>query len=225
MAKREGSEQPVSFWHDVPLEAEGGGFNMVVEIPKFSKAKMEIDLNKEHNPIIQDTKNGALRDYHGPIFWNYGALPQTWEDPEEIGGTEVFGSGGDNDPVDVVEIGTQAIEMGSIVPVKVLGALAMIDDGELDWKLLVLALSDPLADKINEVDDIEKHLPHTLNGVREWFRWYNTPDGKPLNRFGYDEEILGREFAEGVIQETHKAWRELRIGERKGSPKYYLGAS
>ena len=23
---------------------------------------------------------GKLRDYHGPIFWNYGMLPQTWED-------------------------------------------------------------------------------------------------------------------------------------------------
>jgi inorganic pyrophosphatase len=29
----------------------------------------------------QDTKKGKLRDYHGPIFWNYGCLPQTWEDP------------------------------------------------------------------------------------------------------------------------------------------------
>lgn len=23
----------------------------------------------------------CVRFYHGPIFWNYGLLPQTWENP------------------------------------------------------------------------------------------------------------------------------------------------
>ena len=32
-------------------------------------------------PLPQDTKKGKLRFYHGPIFWNYGYIPQTWEDP------------------------------------------------------------------------------------------------------------------------------------------------
>lgn len=31
--------------------------------------------------FLQDTKKGKLRFYHGPIFWNYGYIPQTWEDP------------------------------------------------------------------------------------------------------------------------------------------------
>ena len=42
---------------------------------------------------------------------------------------------GDNDPVDVVEIGSQALAVGSVTKVKPLGVLAMIDDGELDWKV------------------------------------------------------------------------------------------
>ena len=42
---------------------------------------------------------------------------------------------GDDDPIDVVEIGSKAISMGSVVEVKPLGVLAMIDDGELDWKV------------------------------------------------------------------------------------------
>jgi len=44
----------------------------VVEIPKMTKAKMEIATKEEFNPIAQDIKKGKLRDYHGPIFWNYG---------------------------------------------------------------------------------------------------------------------------------------------------------
>ena len=42
---------------------------------------------------------------------------------------------GDDDPIDVVEIGSKAISMGSVVEVKPLGVIAMIDDGELDWKV------------------------------------------------------------------------------------------
>lgn len=42
---------------------------------------MEIAKHLENNPIIQDTKDGKLRYYDGPMFWNYGYLPQTWENP------------------------------------------------------------------------------------------------------------------------------------------------
>ena len=70
----------ISPWHDIPLKGDGG-YNMVVEIPKMTKAKMEVATKEANNPIAQDIKKGNLRDYHGPIFWNYGCLPQTWEDP------------------------------------------------------------------------------------------------------------------------------------------------
>ena len=69
--KEDGST--ISPWHDIPLMGEGGGYNMVVEIPKMTKAKMEVATKEESNPIAQDIKKGKLRDYHGPIFWNYGA--------------------------------------------------------------------------------------------------------------------------------------------------------
>ena len=42
---------------------------------------------------------------------------------------------GDDDPIDVVEIGSEAMAQGTVAPVKALGVLAMIDDGELDWKV------------------------------------------------------------------------------------------
>ena len=71
----------ISPWHDIHLKSDSGAYNMVVEIPKMSKAKMEVATKEENNPIAQDIKKGNLRDYHGPIFWNYGCLPQTWEDP------------------------------------------------------------------------------------------------------------------------------------------------
>lgn len=108
--KFKGESGEISPWHDIPLEGDNGSYNMVVEIPKMTKAKMEVATKEEQNPIAQDVKKGNLRDYHGPIFWNYGCLPQTWEDPnEEHPELKVFG---DNDPIDVVEIGSKVRSRG-----------------------------------------------------------------------------------------------------------------
>lgn len=55
--------------------------NMIVEIPKFEKYKMEIATATEWNPISHDIKKGKPRISSPPLYWNYGALPQTWENP------------------------------------------------------------------------------------------------------------------------------------------------
>ena len=69
--------------HDIPLyaDAENKILHMVVEVPRWTNAKMEINLKETLNPIKQDIKKGNLRfvancfPHHGYI-WNYGALPQ-----------------------------------------------------------------------------------------------------------------------------------------------------
>ena len=122
-------DKVISPWHDLPLEAGDGMYNMLTEIPKMTLKKMEVATKVEGNPIMQDEKKGKARLYHGPIFWNYGCLPQTWEDPNHKGDEAVGGAFGDDDPLDVVEIGAASLEMGSVTPVKPLGVLSMIDDG------------------------------------------------------------------------------------------------
>jgi inorganic pyrophosphatase len=154
-------EKTISPWHDIPLK-KGDLYNCVVEIPKNTRAKMEVATKEESNPIAQDIKKGKLRDYHGPIFWNYGCLPQTWEDPNIV--HPELKVKGDNDPVDVVEVGSRALASGSVEPVKVLGCLAMIDDGELDWKIIAISAADPLAASLNDIDDVEKKMPGVISG-------------------------------------------------------------
>merc|ERR1711879_817622 len=120
---------------------------------------------------------------------------------------------GDNDPVDVVEIGSEALASGSVEPVKVLGVLAMIDDGEKDWKINGIRASDKLAPELDDISCVEAKCPGVISGIREWFRWYKTPDGKPLNAFGFEEKALGKAHAMEVIAETHEAWKKLREGK------------
>jgi inorganic pyrophosphatase len=202
------SGKAISPWHDIPLSAGDGAFNALFEIPKMTKPKMEVATKEEGNPIAQDEKKGKLRDYHGPIFWNYGMLPQTWEDPNVE--DPKLKCNGDNDPVDVVEIGSKVMEQGTVAAVKPLGALAMIDDGELDWKVIAISVDDPDAAKYNDIGDVPDSI---ISGIREWFRWYKTPDGKPLNAFGYDEKALDKAATLKIIDETHGAWKKLMAGE------------
>lgn len=152
------SGKKVSPWHDIPLQLGTDVFNFIVEIPKESSAKMEVATDEPFTPIKQDTKKGKLRYYPYNINWNYGLLPQTWEDPSHAN-SEVEGAFGDNDPVDVVEIGESRRKIGEVLKVKPLAALAMIDEGELDWKIVAISLDDPMASLVNDVDDVEKHFP------------------------------------------------------------------
>lgn len=185
-----------------------GTFNFIVEIPKESSAKMEVATDEIFTPIKQDTKKGKLRYYPYNINWNYGLLPQTWEDPS-FANPDVDGAFGDNDPVDVVEIGQTRGNIGQLMKVKPLGCLAMIDEGELDWKIVAISLDDPKASLVNDIDDVEKHFPGTLTAIRDWFRDYKIPDGKPANNFGLGNKAANKAYALKVITETNESWANL----------------
>jgi len=203
----------VSPFHDIPLHADSSSetFNMVVEIPRWTNAKMEINKEEPLNPIKQDVKKDKPRfvdncfPYHGYI-WNYGALPQTWEDPSYVDPhTE---QRGDNDPIDVCEIGSKVHKRGAVVQVKVLGIMALIDEGETDWKIIAIDVTDPLADKLNDIADVENLMPGILKATNEWFRIYKIPTGKPENKFAFNGEAKDKAFALNIIKESHEQWRK-----------------
>lgn len=209
----------VSPWHDLPYKCgETGLYYMVVEIPRHTTAKMEIATQLEHNPIKQDLmKDGSLRYLDCPYYWNYGAIPQTWEEPVEhskedplLGGLTLVG---DNDPVDAVDVSQTTLECGAVAKVKVVGGLGLVDEGEIDWKIFVVREDDPHFDKINDLDDIDVYYPGTTTGVREFCRWYKTPKGKPLNKFLPEKNFISRAEAVDVLEATHQAYLKLRAGQ------------
>jgi len=205
---------PISPFHDIPLyaDSENKYCNMVVEIPRWTNAKMEICKEENLNPIKQDIKKGKLRyvnnvfPYHGYI-WNYGALPQTWEDPSHVDTNTKCK--GDDDPLDVVEIGAGVAKRGEVKQVKILGVLAMIDEEETDWKIVCIDRNDPMADQLNDIKDIETHMPGYLEATRDWFRIYKVPTGKPMNDFAFEGVWKDKAFAQQIIHETNGFWRSL----------------
>ncbi|XP_062964313.1 inorganic pyrophosphatase 2, mitochondrial isoform X1 [Cynocephalus volans] len=253
----------ISPFHDIPLKVdskEENGiptkkarndehenlFNMVVEVPRWTNAKMEIATKEPLNPIKQDVKDGKLR-YVANIFphkgyiWNYGALPQalcysrhtptsglhihcvlslqhsfsqTWEDPHRKDNST--NCCGDNDPIDVCEIGSKVFSRGEVIHVKILGILALIDQGETDWKLIAINVNDPEASKFHDIGDVKKFKPGYLEATLNWFRFYKVPEGKPENQFAFNGEFKNKAFALEVIKSTHECWKALLMKKCDG---------
>ncbi|XP_075400974.1 inorganic pyrophosphatase 2, mitochondrial isoform X2 [Tenrec ecaudatus] len=211
----------ISPFHDIPLNVDSteNVFNMVVEVPRWTNAKMEIATKEPMNPIKQDVKGGRLR-YVANIFphkgyiWNYGALPQTWEDPHHK--DKSTGCCGDNDPIDVCEIGSKIFSRGEVIQVKILGILALIDEGETDWKVIAINVNDPEASTIHDIGDVKKYKPGYLEATLNWFRSYKVPEGKPENQFAFNGEFKNKAFALEVIQSTHECWKALLMKKCDG---------
>ncbi|CAH2354049.1 inorganic pyrophosphatase [[Candida] railenensis] len=208
----------VSYLHDIPLQFDLANktANMVVEIPRWTNGKFEIDTKLPGNPIVQDVKKGKVRfvknlfPNHGYIH-NYGAFPQTWEDPTHL--NEDLQLYGDNDPLDVCEIGSNVGKLGEVKTVKILGSLALIDDGELDWKIIAIDVTDPLSQELFDIHDVFVQCPGLLETTREWFRDYKIPDGKPKNKFAFNAVYKNQEETLEVVKECVEAWKRLVNGE------------
>ncbi|XP_074855595.1 inorganic pyrophosphatase [Carettochelys insculpta] len=214
-------EQYISPFHDIPMYPDDSKnvFNMIVEVPRWTNAKMEIATKDSLNPIKQDVKKGELRYVanvfpHKGYIWNYGAIPQTWEYPGHK--DENTGCYGDNDPIDVCDIGSKVCTRGEVIQVKVLGTLALIDEGETDWKVIAINIEDPEAAKYNNIDDVRKMKPGYLEATVDWFTKYKVPDGKPKNQFAFNGEFKDKDFAIKIIKTTHEHWTDLVSKKKDG---------
>lgn len=227
---RDNSGKVISPWHDIPMFADEKRriYNMVCEIPRWTNEKMEIATDEPLNPIKHDTKGKSLRyvpnlfPHHG-YMWNYGAIPQTWENSNHK--YKETGAAGDNDPIDVIEIGSRIAKRGDVLQVKVIGVLGVVDEGETDWKLIAIAVNDPEVDRLNDADDISKVKPGLIKESVRWFRDYKIPDGKKANTIAFEGKVQSRKFAEEKIVESHNFWKDLIHGKTSKSGLFLSNTS
>eukprot|EP00127_Corallochytrium_limacisporum_P000103 Clim_evm10s4 gene=Clim_evmTU10s4 len=207
--------ETISIWHDIPLKANGAGnvFNFVCEMPRGTQDKCEVNLTEPMTPIKVDVKNGKPRKIsYGPVLHNYGMLPQTYEDPNEINET---GLRGDADPIDVVEIGSKTLGVGCVTPVKPLGILGLIDEGECDWKVICIKTDDEMAPVLNTLEDLKREKPEVIDEIRNWYRLYKTVDGKPENKYCFDGECKDQDYAINVINECHLQYKQFMAQQKE----------
>jgi inorganic pyrophosphatase len=135
--------------------------NVIIEIPKGSKNKYEID--KETGLIMLDRAMHSAQDYP----FDYGFMPQShWED---------------GDPLDVVVLTTYPLSPGILVKVRPVGVLNMIDDGDSDAKIIAVPVKDPRFDEIKDLADVNKH---TLKEIEHFFNTYKIIQNKTVTTNG-----------------------------------------
>jgi inorganic pyrophosphatase len=188
--------------------------NMIVEIPQYTTKKMEINKEETMNPLMYNIRGGKIRtveykargaEKSGYPF-HYGALPQTWEDPTHA--DRLTGRYGDNDPVDVFDISSLPQRSGSIYSVKILGAFAMIDCDETDWKVVAINQSDDMASSYNDINDVPDNILNTIEDFLINYKVDDTTDNTHINTFA-DQKIWPQCDVIDIISTTHRLWNNL----------------
>jgi len=206
--------QGLSMWHHVGLRAktwlneDTEMFRYINEIPKGALQKFEMQTTDPGNTIRETEKDSAkLRAFGKPVPFNYGCFPQTWRDPEEI--CELSGAIGDNDQLDVVDLGMETVPVGEVVHCRPVGAVCLIDEGQADWKILVVnADSDSLLASARTVDDVERIAPGRVNEVLKWIDDLKQ-HGKAEGTEKLDFKVHSAETAVKIIGGDHVAWQRL----------------
>jgi inorganic pyrophosphatase len=144
-----------SYWHDIPLkqqqqqqklavlEEEGDEkknthVSVVCEVPRGQTLKLEVSIHEKDTPIRPDVeKDGkTARHYAWPAPGNYGMLPRTLSLKTE---KDIFTQfNGDGDPLDAIDLSPIPCEPGTVFIARIVGAFALIDTEETDWKIFVV---------------------------------------------------------------------------------------
>ncbi len=147
----------MNLWHDISIGNNAPEeFNCIIEVPKGSHNKYEID--KETGLIKLDRANyGAA-----PYPFDYGFVPQTlWED---------------GDALDVILLTTYPVHPGILVSVRPVAIMEMTDTGDSDNKILAVPVDDRRWDDVKDLNDLNKHI---LKEFKDFFENLKNLKGKP----------------------------------------------
>jgi len=137
----------MNLWHDIPAGTPDE-LNVIIEIPKGSHNKYEID--KETGLIKLDRANFGAAAYP----FDYGFVPQTlWED---------------GDALDVIVLTTFPLAPGILVKVRPVAIMEMTDSGEDDAKIIGVPVDDRRWDDVQDLGDLNKH------SLREYQNFFET---------------------------------------------------
>ncbi|CAE7266705.1 ppa2 [Symbiodinium necroappetens] len=148
-------------WHDVTPAVEDRelphGFRAVIEIPKGSVNKYELDK-----------KSGMLkldRTLHSAVYYpaNYGFIPQTLAE--------------DDDPLDVLVFASTPIEPMCLCSARPVGVMEMVDEGAPDHKIVAVLIGDPEYKQYRDAADFPEH---TFKMLKRFFEDYKQLEGKEV---------------------------------------------
>jgi len=175
-------------WHDAYIDDSviGNGFPVVIEIPKGSTNKYELD--KETGLLRLD------RVLYSAVYYpaDYGFIPRTYCD--------------DGDPLDVLVLGQEPVYPLTIVEARAIGVMRMRDEKGLDDKIVAVSVRDPSYSDYTDQAQLPAHL---LRQVKRFFEDYKVLEHKQV----MIDDMLGPNDALQIIKEALELYRRLRRGE------------
>ena len=162
-----------NIWHDIdPKRITPTDFVAVIEIPKGSKKKYELD--KETGLIMLDRI--LYTSTHYPA--NYGFIPRSFGD--------------DGDPLDVLVLCSEVLEPLTLVRCYPIGYISMLDDGRNDEKIIAIPYGDPTYNVYKDISELPKHV---FDEMLHFFNVYKSLEEKE----SVAKEVNNREAAIKVI--------------------------
>ena len=90
----------------------------------------------------------------------------------------------DGDPLDVLVLGTEPTFPMCVMEVKPIGVFHMADEKGPDEKLICVPVSDPIWNKLNDLDDVN---PHQKMEIEHFFQVYKDLEEKKVDIGGFGD--------------------------------------
>ena len=177
----------MNIWHDIdPKRVTCVRFTAVVEIPKGSHCKYELDKS---TGLIKLDRVLYTATYYPA---NYCFIPLTYAE--------------DNDPLDVLVLCQESLVPLTLVECRPIGIIRMVDQGYIDEKIIAVCTSDPFYSSFKEMKELPDYVG---NEIRHFFRVYKSLEGKETSV----TSIEGKDAAIEVIKKDLRTYEDYMAGK------------
>lgn len=177
----------MNIWHDIDRSRiSTEDFIAVIEISKGSKKKYELD--KETGLIRLDRI--LFTSTHYPA--NYGFIPKTYSE--------------DRDPLDVLVLCSEDLEPMSLVRCYPIGVIRMIDNDEIDDKIIAIPFSDPMWNHFKNLSELPNHVAEEISHFFQVYKQLEHKETTILSVFNVEEakKIIKKSIEDYIVQFPEK---------------------
>ena len=194
-------------WHGLsPGDRAPGILSTFIEIVPLDTVKYEIHKESGHLMVDRPQKFSSLC----PTL--YGFIPRSYcgDRVAAMAASQTGRAGlkGDGDPLDICVFSERTITRGGIiVTAKTVGGLRLIDNDEVDDKIIAVLNGDPVYGDCGDLNDLPTEL---LDRIRHYFLTYKEMPGGEERRKVEIAAMLDAEQARRLIEESFKDYDDLR---------------
>lgn len=185
-------------WHGIDVGPEPPSrVHAFVEMTPFDMVKYEVDKATGYMKCDRPQRSSSLP----PTL--YGFIPRTYCG-ERVGALSTVPGRGDGDPLDICIISERPITRAEVIlTTRVVGAIRMVDRGEVDDKIVAVLENDPVWQAAREIGDLPQALVERL---QHYFTYYKLMPGE-TGRVEVNE-ALGRAEAEAIVKASIEDYTE-----------------